>query len=87
MASLTITITHPQLTRSTVINTTDARMLEFVDALRTHVYGTPATPLTRLQATDTLLNDLSMNARGLYARAKKAEADAAATPIPDIDAP
>jgi hypothetical protein len=87
MASLTITITHPQLTRSTIINTTDARMLEFMDALRSHVYGTSAAPVTRLQAADTLLNDLAASARGRYQQAKQAEADAAAIPIPGIDAP
>lgn len=86
MASLAITLTHPQLTRSTTITVPDARMLEFMDALRHHIYGQPTAPVTRLQAAETLLNDLAANARGLYARAKKAEANAAAAPIPEIDA-
>ena len=86
MASLAITLTHPQLTRSVTITVPDARMLEFMDALRNRIYGTPSAPVTRIVAAETLVNDLAANARGLYARAKKAEADAAAVPIPEIDA-
>jgi hypothetical protein len=86
MASLTLTLTHPSLTRSVTITVPDARMLEFVDALRSYVYGTQTAPVTRIQAAETLLNDLAANARAMYARAKQAEADAAVIPIGEIDA-
>ena len=86
MASITINVTHPQLTRSKTITLSDARLLEFADVLRTHVYGTPAAPVTRVQAVDTLLLDMSAQARGLWARAKSAEAAAIASPPPEIDA-
>ena len=86
MASLAITLTHPSLTRSVTLTVPDARMIEFMDALRNHIYGTPSAPVTRIQAAETLINDMASQARGLYARAKWAEADAAVAPIGEIDA-
>jgi hypothetical protein len=89
MASISFNITHPQLTKTVTITVTDARLLEFVDNLRNHVYGKPGTPptaLTRTQAADKLLADFEAEARRLY-KQTKAAANAATLPAPgDIDA-
>lgn len=82
MASIEIKITHPNLTRSVTLTVADNRLLEFVDAARTHIYGTPKAPKTRIETVDKLLADLANTIRNLYSRAKRKEA---AAPIPPLD--
>ena len=89
MASISITITHPQLTKTVTVTVADARLLEFVDNLRNHFYakqGTPPVALTRAAAADKLLADLEFEVRNLY-RNSKAAADRATLPaVSEVDA-
>lgn len=89
MASFVLTITHPQFSKTQTITVPDARLAEFFDNLRNHVYGKPGTPpvaLTRMQAVDKFAADWAADVNRLHKQAKAA-ADAATLPAPgDIDA-
>jgi hypothetical protein len=89
MANITFTITHPSLSKTQTITVSDARLVEFIDNLRNHVYGKPGTPpavLTRVATVDKLLADLEAEVRRLYKGSKEA-ADRATLPAPgEIDA-
>jgi hypothetical protein len=83
MATITLTISHPQLSKTQTLTVPDARLVEFIDNLRNHVYQPPNQ--TRVQAVDALAANWETNVRRLYKHAKEA-ADRAALPAPgEID--
>jgi hypothetical protein len=84
MATITLTITHPLLSKTQTITLPDARLVEFVDNLRNHIYAQPAQ--TRSEAVDTFVANWETNVRRLYRHAKEAADRATLTPPGEIDA-
>lgn len=89
MASIVLTISHPSLSKTQTITMPDARLVEFIDNLRNHVYGKPGTPpvaLTRAQAVDKFASEWDVAIRRRYKEAKAIADAATLTPPGEIDA-
>lgn len=89
MASVTITFSHPQLTHSETLTVADARLVEFADLLRNYNYpqeGSPAAAISRAEAINRFAEGVIQSVRITYKGLKDAEARAALTPAPEIDA-
>ena len=96
MASITVTFTHPQLTRTETLTVPDAKLVEFADLLRTLNYpdevpagspeGTPASDPTRAKAIQYFAEGMIRSVRETYKRLKDQEAKAAVPAPGEIDA-
>ena len=89
MASITVTFTHPQLTRTETLTVPDAKLIEFVDLLRNLNYpqeGAPLAPPTRAKAVEYFAQAMIRSVRETYRRLKAQQAVAAVPAPGEIDA-
>ena len=89
MASITVTFTHPQLTRTETLTVSDAKLVEFADLLRTLNYpdeGDPLADPTRAKAIQYFAEAMIRSVRETFKRLKDQQAKAAVLAPGEIDA-